>query len=294
VPAGFTVLEASRAAGIPHASVCGGRGRCSTCRVRVVRGLEHLPPPREAERRVLARVGAAPDVRLACQTRPTRDLAVQPLLAPSIGPGQALGADPRQGHESEIAVLFADLRGFTRMAEHKLPYDVVFVLNRYFETVGTAIRNAGGVTNQFTGDGVMALFGIDEGAPAGCRQALTAARAMVEGLSALSAELAGELPAPLRIGIGVHAGPAVVGQMGWGPSFYLTAVGDTVHVAARLEQATKDFDAELVVSAAVARLAALDLSGFPAHELAVRNRAGRIGVRVIARVADLRLPAPAG
>ncbi len=295
VPSGFTVLEASRATGIPHASVCGGRGRCSTCRVRVGRGLEHLLPPRETERRVLARVRAAPDVRLACQLRPAHDLTVEPLLAPSIAPEGALDADMRQGHESEIAVLFADLRGFTRMAEHKLPYDVVFVLNRYFETVGTAITSAGGVTNQFTGDGVMALFGIDEGAAAGCRQAVAAARAMVEGLAALSAELAGELPAPLRIGIGVHAGPAVVGQMGWGQSFYLTAVGDTVHVAARLEQATKDYNAELVVSDAAARLAALDLSAFPGHELAVRNRAGRVGVRVIARVADLRLPQrPAG
>src|SRR3989454_5889973 len=75
-PGGFTILEASRLAGIPHASVCGGRGRCSTCRVRIVGGLEGLPPPREAERRVLARVGAAPDVRLACQTRPTGDVAV--------------------------------------------------------------------------------------------------------------------------------------------------------------------------------------------------------------------------
>jgi adenylate cyclase len=289
-PVGFTILEASRAAGIPHASVCGGRGRCSTCRVRITRGIESLPPPREAEQRVLARVGAAPDVRLACQTRPSRDLAVAPLLAPSITPGEALTADVRQGHEREIAVLFADLRGFTRMAEHKLPYDVVFVLNRYFETVGTAITRAGGVTNQFTGDGVMALFGIEDGAVAGCRQAVAAARAMVEGVAVLSRELATDLPAPMRIGIGVHAGPAVVGQMGWGQSFYLTAVGDTVHVAARLEQATKDYDAELVISEEVARLAALDCTIFPGHELAVRNRAGRVGVRIISRVADLRVP----
>ncbi len=293
VPLGFTVLDASRVAGIPHASVCGGRGRCSTCRVHVTRGLEGLPPASDAEQRVLARVGAPPDVRLACQTRPTRDLAVVPLLAPSIGADDALTADVRQGHESEIAVLFADLRGFTRMAENKLPYDVVFVLNRYFEAVGTAITGAGGVTNQFTGDGVMALFGIDDGAAAGCRQALEAARAMVEGVTALGAELASDLPAGLRIGIGVHAGPAVVGQMGWGQSFYLTAVGDTVHVAARLEQATKDYGAELVVSEEVARYAGVDLSAFPRHDLAVRNRAGRISVRVVTRVAALPLPARA-
>ena len=287
VPVGFTVLEASRAAGIPHASVCGGRGRCSTCRVRVAPGLEHLPPPHESEQRVLARVGAAPDVRLACQTRPPRALGVTPLLAPSIAPDESLGADVRQGRESEIVVLFADLRGFTRMAENKLPYDVVFFLNRYFETVGTAITAAGGVVNQFTGDGVMALFGIEGGATGGARQAVVAAQSMVAAMAALSAELAGDLSTPLHIGIGLHAGPAVVGQMGWGQSFYLTAVGDTVHVAARLEQATKDYGAELVLSEDVARLAGLDLSAFPGHELAVRNRAGRVRIRVVTRVADL-------
>jgi adenylate cyclase len=287
VPVGFSILDASRAARIPHASVCGGRGRCSTCRVRVARGLERLPSASDAERRVLARVGAAPDVRLACQSRPVHEVMVVPLLAPSTAPADALAADARQGREQELAVLFADLRGFTRMAEHKLPYDVVFVLNRYFETVGRAIRDAGGLTNQFTGDGVMALFGVDDGPAAGCRQALAAARAMVDGMARLSAELASDLPAPLRIGIGVHAGPAVVGRMGWGESFYLTAVGDTVHVAARLEQATKDHEAELVVSEDVARYAGADLAAFPRHDLAVRNRAGRIGVRVVARVADL-------
>ena len=286
-PGGFTILEASRLAGIPHASVCGGRGRCSTCRVRIVGGLEGLPPPREAERRVLARVGAAPDVRLACQTRPAGDVAVEPLLAPSVVPAEAFGTDVRQGREQELAVLFADLRGFTRMAENKLPYDVVFFLNRYFEAVGTAITGAGGVTNQFTGDGVMALFGIESGPAAGSRQALVAARAMVERVNALSAELAGDLPTPLRIGIGIHAGPAVVGRMGWGESFYLTAVGDTVHVAARLEQATKDYAAELVVSEDVARHATLDLSHFPAHDLSVRNRAGKVAIRVIDHVTNL-------
>jgi adenylate cyclase len=173
------------------------------------------------------------------------------------------------------------------MAEHKLPYDVVFVLNRYFATVGTAITGAGGVTNQFTGDGVMALFGIDAGPAAGSRQALAAAQAMVEGMTRLNAELAGELKAPLRIGIGIHAGPGVVGWMGWGESFYLTAVGDTVHVAARLEQATKDFKAELVVSDAVTRLAGVDLTAFPAHQLSVHNRTEPVRVRVVTRVAEL-------
>ena len=288
-PIGFTILDASRLGGVPHASVCGGRGRCSTCRVRVAHGLEALPPPSEAERRVLARVGAAPDVRLACQAHPVRDVTVTPLVPPSIDPGGAMAPDTRQGRERELAVLFADLRGFTRMAENKLPYDVVFVLNRYFAAVGGAITGAGGITNQFTGDGVMALFGVDAGAAAGSRQALEAARAMVDGMTRLNGELAGELKTPLRIGIGIHAGPGVVGWMGWGESFYLTAVGDTVHVAARLEQATKDFHAEMVISEDVARYAGVDLSTFPGHDLTVHNRASSVRVRVIERVARLSL-----
>ena len=80
VPVGYSVLETSRSAGIPHASVCGGRGRCSTCRVRIVRGWQSLPPASAEELVVLNRVGAAPTVRLACQLCPTHDLSVIPLL----------------------------------------------------------------------------------------------------------------------------------------------------------------------------------------------------------------------
>src|SRR2546426_484250 len=158
-----------------------------------------------------------------------------------------MAPDGRQGRERELAVLFADLRGFTRMAENKLPYDVVFVLNRYFATVGAAITGAGGIANQFTGDGVMALFGVDDGPAAGCRQALAAARAMAEGVAALSRELAPELATPMRIGIGIHAGPAVGGWMGWGGSFYLPPVGDTVHGAAPLQQAAQDYHCQPVI-----------------------------------------------
>jgi adenylate cyclase len=281
-PVGLTVLEASRLGGIPHASVCGGRGRCSTCRVRVERGLESLPAPRAEEQRVLERVGAPPGVRLACQVRPLRDVAVAPLLPATAGPAHAAPrGDGRGGREQEIAVLFADLRGFTGMAEHKLPYDVVFVLNRYCEVVGGAITRAGGVPNQFSGDGVMALFGVDRSAEDGCRRALAAARAMLAGIETLNRELAVELPTPLRIGIGIHTGPAIVGRMGYGDSAQLTAIGDTVNVAARLEQLTKDYRCAVVMSEDVATRAGLDVGGLPRHELTVRNRAGVLAVRVV-------------
>ena len=294
VPAGFTILEASRSAGIPHASVCGGRGRCSTCRVRVIRGADQLPPANADELRVLGRVGVPAHVRLACQVRPRRDLTVVPLVPASAGPADAVGAgDHREGRELTIAVLFADLRGFTRLAERKLPYDVVFILNRYFEAVGGAITDVGGIVNQFTGDGVMALFGIDDGPEAGCRQAVRAAAAMVARVRELSRTLAEDLATPLQLGIGIHTGPAVVGQMGYATTTYLTAVGDTVHVAARLEALTKEYACELVLSEEVAARAGLDVSDHARHELTVRNREAPLAVLVVPSAGRLaeRLPA---
>jgi adenylate cyclase len=157
---GMSVLEASRAAGVPHASVCGGRGRCSTCRVRLGDGADHLPPPGPDEARVLARIGAPDRVRLACQLRPTRDLAVVPLLPAAAGPQDVrVQVNPGQGIERDVAVMFADLRAFTQMSEGRLPYDVVFLLNQYFKAMGQAVEAQGGRVDKFIGDGIMALFG---------------------------------------------------------------------------------------------------------------------------------------
>jgi adenylate cyclase len=289
VPVGFTVLEASRLAGIPHASVCGGRGRCSTCRVRVVHGLASLPNAMREERRVLERVGMPPNVRLACQIRPQQDMSVVPLLpATASAPDGFARPAHVAGQEREIAVLFADLRRFTQLAEHRLPYDLVFFLNRYCEAVGKSIERAGGVPNQFTGDGVMALFGVDTEPDDGSRRALVAAGEIIRSVDHLSQMLAEELEEPLRVGIGIHTGPTIVGQMGYGAAVYLTAVGDTVHVASRLQELTKQYDCQLVLSEQVAVRAGVDISRFGRHELTVRNRSAPIVVYVIDDVGTLR------
>jgi adenylate cyclase len=288
VQAGTTILEASRAAGIPHASVCGGRGRCSTCRVRISDGLEQLAPAGDQERKVLERVGAPPNVRLACQTRPRGDIAVVPILPPT---ATARDAQPRpgylQGHEEEIAVLFADLRAFTQLAEHKLPYDLVFLLNRYFRAMGTAVEASGGQLDKFIGDGVMALFGVGGRPSEGCRRALAAARAMSESLSTLNESLSHDISEPLRIGIGIHAGPAIVGEMGHGRATSITAVGDTVNTASRLEALTKEYGCQLVFSETVAAHAGLDVAQLERHDIAIRGRVEPLAIHVVADARDL-------
>ena len=290
IPAGATVLETSRGAGIPHAAVCGGRGRCSTCRVRIGRGADHLPPPEPSEARVLARIGAPPTVRLACQIRPAETLEVTPLL-----PSTATARDGFRrpgylaGQERDIAILFADLRGFTRWSDGKLPFDVVYLLNRYFQAMGSAIENAGGRVDKFLGDGVMALFGLDSGSPRGCRQALTAAQGMAVELTHLNAGLGADLAEPLRMGIGIHVGPVIVGEMGHGTAKSLTAIGDPVNVASRLEGLSKEFAVQLVLSDDVARTADVDLSAFERRRIDVRGKDQPVSVRLVPDSRELPL-----
>lgn len=270
---GMTVLEALRAARIPHASVCGGRGRCSTCRVHIDAGAEHLPAPQEDELRVLRRIAAPASVRLACQLRPLADLSVTPLLPASATAADAMDrAEYQLSEERTVAVLFADMRGFTRLAESRLPYDVVFVLNRYREEMARAIEGAGGVVNEFVGDGVMALFGLDSDIDTGCRQAMAAAHAMLDRLGYLNRTLAAELGEPLRIGIGIHAGPVILGEMGHANLKGITVVGDVVNTASRFEEMTKRFGAQVVMSEDAASHIGDGIAGWQRHEVEVRGR----------------------
>jgi adenylate cyclase len=288
-PPGRSILEASRAADIPHASVCGGRGRCSTCRVRVTRGIENLTEASAEERRVLARVRAGVQVRLACQARPTGgEVELIRLLPAAAGPEEGFARPGYlQGQEMEIAILFADLRAFTRLSEKKLPYDVVFLLNRYFDCMGEAVAKSGGHLDKFIGDGVMALFGIENGPEAGSRAALMAAREMGLGMAELNRALAHDLDEPLRIGIGIHCGPTIVGRMGYGAATSVTAIGDTVNTASRLESQTKEFGVELVVSEWTVKRSGLDLSGFDTREIEIRGRSEPLTVRVVPSGRDL-------
>jgi adenylate cyclase len=267
VPRGWSVLEASRAHGIAHLSLCGGRARCSTCRVQVS-GAD-LPPPAASERRTLERIGAPPEVRLACQLRPRGDVTVRPLLSPA---AQATLA------EREVVILFADLRRWTGIAEKHLPYDLAYVLNEYFAAVGDAVREAGGIPNQFIGDSVMAIFGMAADLGTASRQALAAARGIEARMQALNDRLQSEFGHRLGFGIGIHAGHAAVGEVGYRDVRTLSAVGDAVNTASRLQELTRQHGVRLAVSADVARAAGLDTASSKALDLSLRGRAAPLKV----------------
>lgn len=293
VSLGFSVLEASRAAGIPHVSVCGGRGRCSTCRVRITQGLENQPAPEAAELATLTRIGAPENIRLACQFRPVHNVSVVPILnTDSIGVKTQIARQNAGGRERRVAVLFCDLRDFTRIAEHRLPYDTVFLLNRYFEVVGEAVEGSGGVIDKFIGDGALAIFGLKTPLPETCRQALSAAARLSQGIRALNQTFEGELDQPLRLAIGLHAGPAIIGEMGYGQATSLTAVGDTINTASRLEGLAKEHDAELAVSAELVQRAGLAFEGHRRLEISLRGRQATLETWIVGDASQLSLSLP--
>jgi adenylate cyclase len=285
---GLSVLEASRSAGIPHVSVCGGRGRCSTCRVQILDGLESQPAAEPRELATLKSIGAGGDVRLACQLRPTHDLCVLPLVdvgSTLLAAKQAPNAIA--GQERMVAALFCDLRSFTQLSEKKLPYDVVFLLNRYFTVVDQAVESSGGMVDKFIGDGAIALFGIETSYSLACRQALQAAVKLAEGIEKLNASVSAELQSPLRIAMGLHAGPAIVGRMGHGKATSLTAIGDTINTASRLEGLAKQRNAELVVSADLVKEAGITFPGHEVEELEIRGRAAKLETWIVLKAADI-------
>ena len=285
---GPTLLEISRSFGVPHVSICGGRGRCSTCRVKIESAAGELPPPGNAEAATLGRIRADPTVRLACQLRPQGDMTVTRLVRlPQQSRALVPAAAEEVGVERTLAILFLDIRGFTTLSEARLPYDTVFLLNRFFGEVGGALTASGGWIDKYLGDGLMALFGLNQPTGAACRAALDAAMRIDAVLDRLNKELGEEIATPLKIGIGLHVGPLVLGRIGHSSSAATTVIGPVVNVASRLEALTKEHGVQIVASAALAEQAGLDLNAFPTASVTVRGTSEPITVLLIPRGKDL-------
>jgi adenylate cyclase len=288
VPLGFSVLQASRLAHIPHASLCGGRARCSTCRVRIVAGSGDIPPPSAGEQAILTWIGAEPLVRLACQLRPLGDIGVVPLL-PSQFSLETLRRRswPRSGSERFVVVLLADMRDSTRLAETRLPFDTVFIVNRFIDAISEAVTAVGGRPNQFTGDGLLAIFGLDCGPAEACHQAITAVALIGRKISDLNRVLVAEMGVPIHFGLGIHGSNAVVGEVDLADTRVFTALGDAANVAARIESLCKTYACEAVISESVCRRSGLPLGFLPSHDVMLRGREERLAIRVVARTEEL-------
>ncbi len=269
---GESVLDASTRQGLDHMHACGGKCRCSTCRIEVVEGAEHLPDPSAEEREVLGLNSLGPPVRLACQLRPRGDIAVRVLLRESeFPPPQSLAEGLAQ--ERDVAVLFSDIRGFTTFAEEHLPFDVLHLLNRYFDKMGGLVEKHQGHVVSFQGDGMMALF-----LASGDRSAIAAVNSgldMLDACRSLSAYAAEHFGFDVSVGIGIDFGRAVVGQVGYYRKTELSAIGDVVNTASRIQALTKETGVALLITDAVQRRVADRFRIGREFSVDLRGKAGR-------------------
>jgi adenylate cyclase len=294
IPRGFSILETSLSAGVAHAHFCGGRGRCSTCRVEVLSSAGPLPRPGPTETAVLERIGAPPRTRLACQLRPLDDIAVA-LLVPSNATAATLrqldrAAPTRNGEERFVVILVVYMRDAALIGADRLPSDAVFIVDRFIEAVGAAVTAAGGRPSQFSGDGMVALFGADVAPEVACAQAIRAAAAIGEAVRALNGQLSDVLAEPIRFGIGIHGDTTVVGEVGYATTRIYTALGEPPDLASHLEAVSRDLKAEAVISDAVCRRSGLDVLMLSRRLVELHGQDKQIAVRV----ADSTSALPAG
>ncbi len=243
-----TILQISLENQIPHVHACGGNAKCSTCRIMVISGEENLSPPEELEKQLSLKKGFHKKIRLACQTKVWGDIKIKRLVRDEIDEELAI-SNNFTGRELSIAILFADIRNFTNFSEKHLAYDVVHILNRFYKKMGDAILNYEGYIDKFMGDGILALFGInDKNNQKKCQNALFSAIEMLDYLQEINVYLKQNFGEEFRIGIGLHFGTAIIGELGHPEKKQTTAIGDSINFTSRLEKLTKKIKSPILVS----------------------------------------------
>jgi len=174
------------------------------------------------------------------------------------------------GVTQTITVLFADIRGFTRISEHSAPEKIVLLLNRYFSAMTDIIFAHGGTLDKYLGDGLMVLFGAPTATPKDAANALSAAVAMQRRMLSINEELQKEGFPEIGIGIGLHTGEVIVGYIGSERRSEYTAIGDAVNTAARLESNAKG--GQILISEATAQAARTRYHLNPRDPISVKNR----------------------
>jgi adenylate cyclase len=203
----------------------------------------------------------------------------------------ASGKPPDLGGEAfTVTVLFADIRNFTTISESLRPHEVVEMLNTYFSRACEPILEQGGMVDKFVGDAVMAVFGSPDPQPDHARRAVRAALAMAARAREFQAWMSERFPQldvpAFRIGIGLHTGETVVGNIGTPKRFEFTAIGDTVNTASRLEGLTKELGWQIIGSEATIKAAGPGVVTGGREELRVKGRQEPVVVLEVKGVED--------
>jgi len=278
---GETLLAMAVEAGLPIAHLCGGRARCSTCRIRVIEGLDTLSDRTEAEAAMADRLDFPDEVRLACQTRANGEVRFWRLvldkvdveMASQLGKGHYVGPVGRE--IARAAVLFTDVAGFTSMSETLPAYDVVHILNRFFNRVEAAVQAEGGRVDNYMGDGLLAVFGID-GEGDTSLGAVRSGLALVEIAADINDYVSMIYGRTFEVRVGISLGEVIFGLMGGEASARKTVIGDVVNTASRLEAANKTTGTTILVSEEIKAETVDTIEYGRRFELELSGKAGHI------------------
>jgi len=248
-----TILEAMHKAKINQVHVCGGNARCTTCRVYIMDGLSNCLPRNEKEKHLADKLGFPEDIRLSCQTRISGNITIKRPVVDELDIkiilkqfGDTVGT--KLGQEKSLAILFTDIENYTQFAEALPAYDVVHVLNRYYQTMNEIIVQHKGVISDVAGDGILALFGVIEDRKNPVLCAINTVNAMNAALTQFNGYLNQMYDRSFGIRAGINFGKVIVGNFDTGMMSKISAIGDAVNFASRIETANKDFGTKLLIS----------------------------------------------
>jgi len=250
---GSTILKATLKAKINHMHVCGGNSRCSTCRVYVVEGLSNCQPRNEKEKQLAEKLGFPENIRLACQTKIRGNIAIRRPVVDDLDKKIILtqfgdSSGTKLGQEKDLGILFTDIENFTQFAEAYPAYDVVHVLNRYYQTMNEIIVQYKGIISDVAGDGILALFGAIEDSENCVLDAINTVQDMINALVRFNGYLNQMYDRSFGIRAGINFGKVIVGNFDTGRMSKISAIGDEVNAASRIETANKDLGTRLLIS----------------------------------------------
>lgn len=249
-----TLLDISLENKIPHLHECGGNGQCTTCRVRVIEGHQHLSARTTLEKNIAHLRRWDPSVRLACQCNVNGDVQIQRLVWTSaeVNKLQMETIPEGEAEERSIAILFCDLRNFTRITSRNLAFDMAHMLNRFYTVLGDPILMNNGIIYQYVGDEIIGIFGTGGGSRRkNCLDAVRAALGMEYAIERLNRFELNDFDTRFEIGIGINFGRAYVGHLGHPKHRQFTVVGDPINVASRIQGCTKETKTTTLISKAV-------------------------------------------
>jgi len=238
---------------VNHIHACGGKGKCSTCRVGIIEGMQYCQPRSNKEKAIAQKLNLPDQVRLACQTKISGNVFIRRMISDEMDikiireqfvdkSGAALGT------EQVLTIVFSDIVNYTPFVEQFPSYDTVHVLNRYYKTMNEVIIEHGGFISDVAGDSILAVFGNEGGSDNSVIDALSAVNKMIDSLEGFNTYLNENYHSSFDIRVGIHYGAVILGPFDTGSMKKLAVIGDNVNMASRIETANKELGTRILLS----------------------------------------------